>query len=125
MTSILKDEKSRSETDRPFYTLYVGSPTASEFSASDRKKVLDIVIKRFTSFTTLDGQGFFEGKPLPTMIIQIATKDRFSMSVLCQELCDALGQRWIGLSDGDLYRSVRRHVEKPSNGMSVSDMHIR
>ena len=108
MKSIFQDEDGRSPIDRPFYTLYLGSPNREAFLPADRQRALALVNNRFPSFTTLNGEGYFEGEPLPTLIIQIATKDRFSLSELCQELCVEFDQEWIGVSDGDLYRSVRQ-----------------
>ena len=120
MKSIFQDEDGRDPTGRPFYTLYLGSPNREAFLPADRQRALVLVTNRFPSFTTLNGECYFQGEPLPTLIIQIATKDRFSLSELCQELCVEFNQDWIGVSDGELYRSVKRFRRDASNDLTLS-----
>lgn len=90
----------------PFYALYIGSRGGAEFDGTNRDEVFDLVSARFPSFSAFDAHGFYKGARLPTLVVHIATKDRHSISELCQELGRLLRQRWIGVSDGGTYRSI-------------------
>ena len=97
-------------SDRSFFTLYLGNRNGQDFSKIDREKAFEIVCSRFPSFTVLSGEGYYKGKSLPTLIFQIATKDRYALEQLCDELCLQFDQKWIGVAEIGTYRSVaRRH----------------
>lgn len=87
-------------TAAPFYTLYVGNRDFVPFTEDAERHILDIVAQRFPSFTVEPARGFFEGKELPTLLIQIASHDRDSVLATCHDLGQALDQRWIGMSEG-------------------------
>lgn len=96
----------RLASDKPFYTLFIGNTDERPFTSQQRADIYRVVCAHFTSFTVLDAQGFYKGQPLPTLQVQVATKDRYSLSVLCQELGLYLQQKFIGLSDGQTFQSV-------------------
>lgn len=93
-------------TAAPFYTLYVGNRDFVPFTEDAERHILDIVAQRFPLFTVEPARGFFEGKELPTLLIQIASHDRDSVLATCHDLGQALDQRWIGMSEGGTYTSI-------------------
>ena len=93
-------------TAAPLFTLYVGNRNFVPFSEDEERHIMAIVAQRFPSFTILPARGFFEGKELPTLLIQIACHDRVSVLATCHDLGQALDQRWIGMSEGETYTSV-------------------
>lgn len=93
-------------TAAPLFTLYVGNRNFVPFSEDKERHIMAIVANRFPSFTILPARGFFEGKELPTLLIQIACHDRVSVLATCHDLGQALDQRWIGMSEGGTYTSV-------------------
>ena len=99
-------QSDRAASDKPFYTLFIGNTDDRPFSAQQRADIFQLVLRHFPSFTALDAQGFYKGKPLPTLQVQVATKDRYSLLALCQELGLYLQQKFIGLSDGQIFQSV-------------------
>lgn len=99
-------QSDRPASDKPFYTLFIGNTDDRPFTLQQRAEIFRLVCGHFPSFTALDAQGFYKGKPLPTLQVQVATKDRYSLSVLCQELGVYLQQKFIGLSDGHIFQSV-------------------
>lgn len=93
-------------TNAPFYTLYLGNEDFEAFTADQESRIFEIVGQRFPSFTTLAATGIFEGRRLPTLLIQIASHDRDAIVATCQALGQESGQRWVGLSEGGTYTSV-------------------
>lgn len=93
--------------DKPVYTLFIGNTEDRPFDAQQRAEIFRLVCARFPSFTALDAQGYYKGKPLPTIQIQIATKDRYALSALCQELGLALGQKSIGLAQVGTFHNIK------------------
>ena len=93
-------------TAAPLYTLYVGNRNFVPFSEDEERHIMAIVANRFPSFTVVPARGFFEGKELPTLLIQIASHDKDSVLATCHDLGQTLDQRWIGMSEGGTYTSV-------------------
>jgi hypothetical protein len=93
-------------TDAPFYSIYAGNKAFKPFTEDEEKQVLAIVGEQFPSFTILPARGIFEGKELPTLLIQIASHDRRAVVATCRKLGHFLGQRWIGMCEAGFYTSV-------------------
>lgn len=93
-------------TAAPLYTLYVGNRQFAPFTEAERAAVIATASAVFPSFTLLEATGVYEGRLLPTLLIQIATHDRSEAEALCIRLGSLLGQRWIGMSDGARYSSI-------------------
>ncbi|MCI2395009.1 hypothetical protein [Aliiroseovarius sediminis] len=93
-------------TDAPLYSIYAGNNDFKPFTEVEEKQILAIVGEQFPSFTILPARGIFEGKELPTLLIQIASHDRKAVVSICRKLGHALNRRWIGMSEGGLYTSV-------------------
>ena len=93
-------------TDAPLYTLYAGNRDFLPFSEEGRAAVIATASAVFPSFTLLEATGIYEGRALPTLLIQVATHDRREAETLCVRLGQLLGQRWIGMSDAARYSSI-------------------
>jgi hypothetical protein len=93
-------------TDAPLYSIYAGNKAFKPFTEAEETQILAIVGEHFPSFTTLSARGVFEGKELPTLLIQIASHDRDAVVATCRKLGQALDQRWIGMCEAGLYTSV-------------------
>ena len=93
-------------TSAPLYTLYAGNRDFLPFTSDEENRIFSTVAERFPSFTILPARGFFEGKALPTLLIQIASHDRDAVFATCNDLGKFLGQRWVGMSETGTYTSV-------------------
>ncbi len=93
-------------TDAPLYSIYAGNTAFKPFTEDEEKQILAIVGEQFPSFTILPARGIFEGKELPTLLIQIASHDRDAVVATCRKLGRALDQRWVGMSEAGTYTSV-------------------
>ena len=52
----------------PVHTLYIGSPDGNSFGSADRTAVVEKLSSCFAGFTINDAEGFFEGRPVATLI---------------------------------------------------------
>lgn len=95
------------ENYTPLYSLYVGSREGLPFSEADLDAVFKMIAEMFPSFTVLTAEGFYLGKRLPTRVIQIATSDVQRVEEICQIIGKRLEQKWVGLSVGDAYSSIK------------------
>lgn len=93
-------------TDAPLYTLYLASPDGAPFTPAQEAAVFALVGARFPSFTVIEAKGVHEGRPLPTLLIQIADHDRAAVAALAGVLAQHFGQRWVGMADGARYSSM-------------------
>lgn len=60
----------------------------------------------FAGFTINDAEGFFEGRPVATLIIRIATADTSAVEDMARSIGRKLGQREVGLEMQGLYQSI-------------------
>jgi hypothetical protein len=90
----------------PVHTLYVGSPDGAPFRAAERGVVVETASSCFAGFTINDAEGFFEGRPVATLIIRIATGDTPVVEEMARSIGRKLGQRKVGLEVKGLYQSI-------------------
>jgi uncharacterized protein (DUF1810 family) len=95
------------ENERPLYLLYVANKSGNEFSTSDREALFTLVARSFPSFTVTETFGVYKGRQLPTLVLHIASKDQLALSLLCQAIGRLFAQDYIGLSNGQSYKSIR------------------
>jgi len=88
------------------HTLYLSSRDGSPFSRADRSAVVDAVSARFPGFTMTDTLGYFRGRALTTLAIDIASNDTARVAALARDLCAALGQDAVGLAVGGMFHQV-------------------
>ncbi len=90
----------------PVHTLYIGSPDGNSFGTADRAAVVEKLSSCFASFTINDAEGFFEGRPVATLIVSIATGDSRAVEKVALNIGRKLGQRKVGLELKGLYQSI-------------------
>jgi hypothetical protein len=125
---MIRHQTEESLGNKPFYTLLIGNTEDKPFDPQKRAEIFRLVFARFPSFTALDAQGYYKGKPLPTIQIQIATKDHYSLSVLCQELGLSLDQKSIGLVQNGIFQNVKvidPDKDKNAKAVLTSQQHAR
>jgi len=88
------------------HTLYIGSPDGNSFGTADRAAVVEKLSSCFASFTINDAEGFFEGRPVATLIVKIATGDTPTVEEVTRSIGRKLGQRKVGLELKGLYQSI-------------------
>jgi uncharacterized protein (DUF1810 family) len=95
------------DNERTLYSLYVANKGRNGFSLSDREALLTLVTRSFSSFTVTEAFGVYKGRQLPTLVLHIASKDQLALSLLCQAIGRLFAQDYVGLSNGQSYKSVR------------------
>ena len=90
----------------PVHSLYVGSRDGHAFPDADRLAVTDAVSSSFDCFTVVDANGYFNGRSVATLIINIGTEDSVAIEALGHELGQLLDQEDIGLEADGTYRSI-------------------
>ena len=88
------------------HTLYIGSPDGNSFGSADRTAVVEMLSSCFAGFTINEAEGFFEGRPVATLIVSIATGDSPAVEEVARSIGRKLGQRKIGLELKGLYQSI-------------------
>ena len=91
----------------PVHTVYLASRDGTPFLDDDRAAVQTTVLERFESFTLMDADGFFEGRPKSTLVIKIATRCSNDVEELCMTLGSKLDQITVGLETSGKFRSIR------------------
>ncbi len=86
--------------------LYIGSRDGHAFSPTDRDAVMDDTATTFPGFTVHEADGFYEGRSVATLVLQIATADTASVVRLAETVGRKLDQREVGLELNGLYRTI-------------------
>ncbi len=82
----------------PLHSLYVGSGPTGILSPEDRRRILDLCGKAFSSFTCIEARGYFRGRAEETLVIQIATADVEQLLSLAGNLAITHEQLGVGLA---------------------------
>ena len=90
----------------PVHSLYVGSRDGGAFTDADRQSVIAAVSKTFDNFTVIDANGYFKGRSVATLVIQIAFDEQTLLEALAHNLGVLMGQEAIGLETHGRYRSI-------------------
>ena len=90
----------------PVHTLYIGSPDGNSSGCASRSAVVEKLSSCFASFTINDAEGFFEGRPVATLIVKIATGDTPAVEKVARSLGRILGQRKVGFELKGFYQSI-------------------
>ena len=89
------------------HRLYVASRRGEPFTRAERSAVIDAVAACFDGFTLSDALGYFRGRPIATLVIDIASADTASIRELATTLGRLLGQEEVGLAVGGQFVSIR------------------
>ena len=80
------------------FTLYVGTNQASA-----KSEIVRIVCERFTSFTLIQGEGFFRGSAETVWLVKIATEDCPRVIETAAQIRQSLNQDGVGIEFGGRY----------------------
>lgn len=89
----------------PVWSIHLATD-GSAWDEAAEAKLAEKLSTQFRSWTVIEARGRFEGRDLPTRIIQIATRDEQGVKRAAQRLAAAFGQTEAGLVRGPDYRSV-------------------
>ena len=87
------------------YTLYVANRLSGLWEDADQKELFGMVTAIFPGFTVTEAQGFFQGRPTPTLVVSIATDDAEAVRNLGERIRVRFIQQAVGMTvDGTYYR---------------------
>lgn len=72
----------------------------------DQESVLQMVASRFKNFTATESTGYYKGKALPTLVIEIAGPGVPPIEALAADLAVAFDQEAVGVEAGGVYKRV-------------------
>jgi hypothetical protein len=73
---------------------------------AERDRLAALLMDRFPSVTMQDGEGLFEGRRRPIIVLRIRANAAEPVIALAQELCVAFGQRFVGVETHGHYMRV-------------------
>ncbi len=89
------------------HRLYVASHKGAPFTRAERSAVIDAVAACFDGFTLSDALGYFQGRPIATLVIDIASPDADGIRELASTLRRLLGQKEVGLAVGGQFHTIK------------------
>lgn len=90
----------------PVRLVYLANTEATEFGEADRERLAQILMERFPSVTIQDGEGLFEGRRRPILILRLRSTSSEAVIALAQHLCIAFNQRFVGVEIDDRYQRI-------------------
>ena len=90
----------------PVHCLYLGSRDGDPWDREDRNAVIREAAGFFESFTINEADGYYEGRPVPTLILRIGTDNTDRVTRLADVLGRITQQREIGLEVNGFYGIV-------------------
>ena len=90
----------------PMHTLYLANRDGAPFSRAERGVVATAVAARFPGFRLSDRLESFGGRPVATLLVDVAADDTPRVMALARDLGMALGQGKVGLAFGGQYQSI-------------------
>ena len=88
------------------HSLFVGSRDGRAFLDYDRQAVIEATATVFDGFTVIGADGYFKGRSVATLVIQIASDEQTLLEALARRLGVLLAQEAIGLEASGQYRSI-------------------
>lgn len=93
-------------TGEPVHLVYLANTEDQPLDAAARARLAAILAERFPSVTIQDGQGLYEGRLRPILVLRIRCATSEPIIALAQHLCIAFGQRFVGVEIDDHYQRV-------------------
>lgn len=90
----------------PVHVVYLANTEATAFDECERERLAAILIERFPSVTIQDGEGLFEGRRRPILVLRIRASSTEAIIALAQHLCVAFKQRFVGVEIDDRYLRI-------------------
>lgn len=88
------------------HVLYLANTEGDAATPLDRDRLVAIVEARFPSFTLINGEGVFEGRRRPVLIVRLRSDSTDAVVATAQELCIDLQQRFVGIETDGRYLRV-------------------
>jgi len=89
------------------HRLYVASRKGAPFTRAERSAVIDAVAACSDGFTLSDALGYFQGRPIATLVIDIASPNTAGIRELASTLRRLLGQKEVGLAVGGEFHTIK------------------
>ena len=90
----------------PVYLVYLANTETAEFAEAERERLAGILMERFPSVTVQEGEGLFEGRRRPILIMRLRATSTEAVIALAQHLCIAFNQRFVGVEIDDRYQRI-------------------
>ena len=90
----------------PVHLVYLANTEAAQFGEAERERLAGILMERFPSVTVQDGEGLFEGRRRPILIMRLRATSTEAVIALAQHLCIAFDQRFVGVEIDDHYQRI-------------------
>lgn len=90
----------------PVRLVYLANTEAADFGEADRERLAEILMERFPSVTIQNGEGLFEGRRRPILVMRMRSASAEAVIALAQHLCIAFNQRFVGVEIDDRYQRV-------------------
>lgn len=100
--------------------LFIGLFTESGAKVN-RRAVIEILASKLDTFTVSDVLGYYEGKPEPTLIVEVAKTGGATLEPLARDLADAFEQDAVGLEKGGIYTRVFGEKKRPHGKLAEDD----
>ncbi len=88
------------------HLLYLANTEGDAATALDRDRLVAVMAARFASFTIMAGEGVFEGRRRPVLVVRVRSDSTDAVVATAQELCLAFAQRFVGIETEGRYLRV-------------------
>jgi len=88
------------------HLLYLPNTEGDAATPLDRDRLVAVMAARFSSFTIMDGEGVFEGRWRPVLVVRVRSDSTDAVVATAQEFCVAFAQRFVGIETEGRYLRV-------------------
>ena len=88
------------------HVLYLANTEGDGATALDRDRLVAVMAERFPSFTLMDGEGVFEGRRRPVLVVRVRSDSTDAVVATAQRLCLEFAQRFVGIETEGRYLRV-------------------
>ncbi len=88
------------------HLLYLANTEGDATTPLDRDRLVAVVQERFPSFTLMDGEGVYEGRRRPVLVVRVRSDSTDAIVATAQRLCVAFAQRFVGIETEGRYLRV-------------------
>jgi len=88
------------------HLLYLANTEGDGDSALDRDRLVAVMQERFPSFTLQEGEGVYEARRRPILIVRVRTDSTDAIVATAQQLCVEFAQRFVGIETEGRYLRV-------------------
>ncbi|WP_114416288.1 hypothetical protein [Marinospirillum perlucidum] len=89
------------------HTLYLGSPQGKAFTQDERQSIITITSRYFDGFTLLDAEGYYQGRPVTTLLVKVATAESKDVEALALALGKAMRQKEVAIEQGSSFTAIK------------------